>query len=163
FYYDSNNLLVAVNAPGYEGSMRTVVRLTYDWKDLGNLGTNYGFSGLTPIVRSNSIPVVKAIYYPATSTGYWLGGGDSYSDYRMLAKVIEQRGMGFSAPPLPSDPSQPADPGSISPGTMTRQMVYNYPMNAASLTDTPTYTTMTETWAGMDVAPAVTNYFVQEN
>ncbi|MCI0393184.1 MAG: RHS repeat-associated core domain-containing protein [Acidobacteria bacterium] len=163
FYYDSNNLLVAITAPGFDGTMRTIVRITYDWKNLANLGANYGFIGLTPRVRSDSIPVIKAIYYPANSTGYWFGDTDSYSAYGMLAKVIEQRGMGFSAAPLPADPYQAADPGSITPGTMNRQMVYDYPMSASGLNDSPTYQNGTETWAAMAVPAAVTHYFVQEN
>ncbi len=163
FYYDSNNLLVAITGPGFNGTTRTLVRLIYEWKNLVNLGSNYGFAGLTPRVRNNVIPVIKGIYYPGTNTGYWFGESDSYSAYGMLAKVIEQRGMSFSAAPLPADPQQPADPGTITPGTMTRQMVYDYPMVASSLSSEPTYQNMTETWANMDVAPAVTHYLVQEN
>jgi len=81
----------------------------------------------------------------------------------MLAKVVEQRGMGFSNPPLPGDPNQPADPGTITPGIMTRQMAYDYPLVASGLSVEPSYQNSTETWASMDVAPAVTHYFVQEN
>jgi len=29
FYYDSNNLLTAITAPGFDGSTRTAVRLHY--------------------------------------------------------------------------------------------------------------------------------------
>ena len=164
FYYDSNNLLVAVTAPDQNPARpRTLLRITYDWKNLADLGGNYGFAGLTPKVRNNVIPVIKAIYYPATSTGFWFGDPDSYSNYGMLSKVIEQVGMGFSAAPLPADPNQAADPGTITPGAMSSQMVYDYPMAASGLGSEPTYQNMTETWADMDVAPAVTHYFVQEN
>jgi len=164
FYYDSNNLPVAVTAPDQNPARtRTLLRITYDWKNLADLGGNYGFAGLTTRVRSNVIPVIKAIYYPATSTGYWFGNPDSYSNYCMLSKVIEQVGMGFSAAPLPTDSNQAADPGTITPGAMSSQMVYDYPMVASGLGSEPTYQNMTETWADMDVDPAVTHYFVQEN
>jgi RHS repeat-associated protein len=40
--------------------------------------------------------------------------------------------------------------------------VYNYPLGADyNLTDVPTYTKMTESWAGMDVPPAVTTYRIK--
>lgn len=163
-YYDSNNLPVAITGPGLDGTTRTLVRITYESKDLRDLGTTYGFSGLTPKVRNDVIPVIKAIYYPANNTGYWFGDdASSYSDYGMLAKVIEQRGMGFSAAPLPGDPNQAADPGTITPGLMTRQIVYDYPLAASGLTKEPSYLNATQSWALMDVDPPVTQYFVQEN
>jgi RHS repeat-associated protein len=163
FYYDSNNLPVAITGPGLNGSTRTLARIAYDWKDLSNLGGSYGFSGVTPKVRNNVIPVIKAIYYPANKTGYWFGDTDSYSAYGMLAKVIEQRAMDFSAAPLPVDPNQSADPGTITSGLMTRQMVYDYPLTASGLSQEPSYQNTTETWAFMDGDPAVTHYSVQEN
>ena len=165
FYYDSNNLPVAITGPGFDGATRTLVRINYEWKNLLNdLGGDYGFSGLTPKVRNNSIPVIKAIYYPANKTGYWFGDpGSSYSAYGMLAKVIEQRGMDFSGAPLPGDPNQAADPGTITPGVMTRQIVYDYPLTASGLSVEPSYLKSTETWASMGVDAVETHYFVQEN
>jgi RHS repeat-associated protein len=165
FYYDSNNLPVAITGPGLNGGTRTLVRINYEWKNLLNdLGVDYGFSGLTPKVRNNSIPVIKAIYYPANKTGYWFGDpGSSYSAYGMLAKAIEQRGMDFSGAPLPGDPNQAADPGTITPGVMTRQIVYDYPLTASGLSVEPFYLKSTETWASMGVDAVETHYFVQEN
>jgi hypothetical protein len=141
------------------------VRINYEWKNLLNdLGGDYGFSGLTPKVRNNSIPVIKAIYYPANKTGYWFGDpGSSYSAYGMLAKVIEQRGMDFSGAPLPDNPNQAADPGTITPGVMTRQIVYDYQLTASGLSVEPFYLKSTETWASMGVDAVETHYFVQEN
>ena len=46
---------------------------------------------------------------------------------------------------------------------MTRERLYNYPSVLAPLAGSPTYTKMTETWAGMDVLPAVTTYAVNSN
>ncbi len=152
FHYDGYGLLTAVTGPDLNGATRTLVRLNYRWHTLG-----YTFSGLTPRVRSQTVPVINAIYYPATRTGFWFGDGDSYSPYGMIAKVQEQRSMGFWANSL-------NESGYASAGAVTSQKVYNYPMNSGSyLTGSPTYTTQTETWAGMDTAPAVTTYAVQQN
>jgi hypothetical protein len=44
---------------------------------------------------------------------------------------------------------------------LTRQQVYNFDLTANSaLTDAPTYTTLTETWANMDTTAAVTGFNV---
>jgi YD repeat-containing protein len=155
FHYDSSNLLTAITAPGFDGSTRTAVRLHY--RDLTlDAGSNYGFTGLTTHVRQSTVPVIDAIYYPATGTGYWFGDLVSYSSYGMLNKIIEQRGMSFIDQGLTSQ-------GIVNQGSMTRQMVYDYPMTSSGLTDTPTYQTMTETWAGMTVPAAETQYDVHEN
>lgn len=168
FYYDSNNLLTAITAPGISQAMddsgnvsanssaRTLVRLHYKTLYLG-----YSFN-LNMHVRSNPVPVLDAIYYPATNTGYWFGDADSYSSYGMIARVRERRAMGFSAGSL-------NDQGTItSSGTATKEMSYNYPLSTSDpggsgLLDAPTYSQLTETWDGMDTSAAVTNYAVQQN
>jgi RHS repeat-associated protein len=153
FYYDYNNLLTAITAPGLEGGTRTLVRFHYH-----QLGLNYAFSGLTPSVRDSYPWVVDAIYYPATNTGYWLNDSDSYSSYGMLAKVVEERAMGFSASSL-------NDMGSVSQGSITRTETYDYPLSPDySLTDAPTYSSMTESWTrdGSNFDSATTTYSVNE-
>jgi RHS repeat-associated protein len=152
FYYDSNNLLTAITAPALGGTgTRTLVRLHYTQLSLG-----YSFSGLTPVVHDPAPWTIDSIYYPATNTGYWFGDTDSYSSYGMLAKVIEQRGMGFSASSL-------NEQGTVTPGLMTRQEVYGF--QYTGLTDAPTFTSMTETWTrdGVNTDQAVTNYEVNQN
>src|SRR6266404_9436699 len=155
FSYDYNNLLTAITAPGLSSGTRTVVRLHYH-----QLGLSYGFSGLTPSVRDSYPWVVDAIYYPGTSTGYWLNDSDSYSSYGMLAKIVEERAMGFSASSL-------NDMGSVWEGSRTRFETYNYPLTPNySLTDAPTYTSKTESWTrdgSSTIDQAVTNYEVHEN
>ena len=70
--------------------------------------------------------------------------------------VMKQRAMGFTAGSL-------TEQGTVTPGTMTRQQVYNFPpAHDPTLADAPAYTTMTETWDSMDVPPAVTQYNVQQ-
>jgi RHS repeat-associated protein len=140
FSYNANNLLTAITCPGFNnGPPRTLVRFHYR-----QLTLSYGFASpqvQTTVVREPSPWVVDAIYYPATATGYWFGDdGVSYSSYGMLAKVVEQRGMGFTASSL-------TDMGSVSQGQITRTETYNYPLTPNySLTDAPTYTSMTESW-----------------
>lgn len=154
FYYDSNNLLTAIKAPALVSGTRELVRFHYH-----QLSLSYGFSGLTTVVRDSSPWVIDAIYYPGTSTGYWFGDSDSDSSYGMLAKVVEQRGMTFSASSL-------TDMGSVSQGQTTRTETYNYPLTADnSLTDAPTYTSMTESWTrdGTNFDSATTGYEVHEN
>jgi RHS repeat-associated protein len=161
FHYDANNLLTSITTPGLGGGTRTLVRLHYR-----QLALSYSFSGLTPVV-SNSYPwVIDAIYYPGTSTGYWFGDSDSYSTYGMLAKVVEQRGMGFSAASLD-------DQGTVTQGQMSRKEVHNYPLfvgdtsgtQSSGLSDAPTYTAATESWTrdGVNADQAVTNYELHQN
>jgi RHS repeat-associated protein len=151
FHYDTNNLLTAITAPGLNGGTRTLVRLHYR-----QLSLSYSFSGLTPVVRDSTPWVIDAIYYPATNTGYWFGDTHSYSSYGMITKVVEQRAMSFSASSL-------TDQGTVTPGSMTRQEVYDYQFS--NLTDAPTYTSMTETWTrdGVNTDQAVTSYEVHQN
>lgn len=162
FYYDYNNLLTAITGPGFGSGERTLVRLKYR-----QISLSYSFS-LTPVVRDQNMNpwVMEAIYYPGTNTGYWFGDTDSYSTYGMLAKVIEQRGMGFSAAPL-------TEQGTVTQGQMTLKEVYNYPMYvgdisgtpSSNLSDAPTYTSCSETWTvdGVTTAQAVTNYDVHQD
>jgi RHS repeat-associated protein len=156
FYYDYHNLLTAVSGPGLNSGTRTLVRLHYH-----QLTLNYGFSNLTPRVNTPSPWVVDAIYYPATGTGYWFNDTDSYSTYGMLAKVVEQRNVGFSASSL-------SDMGNVWAGDTVRTETYNYPLSPNySLTDAPTYTSMTETWTRdgnpTNTDSAITTYSLDEN
>jgi RHS repeat-associated protein len=154
FYYDANNLPTAITGPDLNGGTRTLVRLHYRLLTL-----DYSFS-IPARVQYPTVWVIDAIYYPATSTGYWFGDGDSYSSYGMIAKVSERRSMGFSAASL-------NEQGTItSAGTVTRQSVYEYPLSAnhaSPLGDAPTYPKVTETWEGMSTGPAETLYATYQN
>jgi RHS repeat-associated protein len=77
----------------------------------------------------------------------------------MLAKVVEERSMGFSSSGL-------TDMGTVSQGSVTRTQTYNYPLTPNfSLTDAPTYTTFVESWSrdGTNFDSATTSYDVHEN
>lgn len=166
FHYDSGNRLTAITGPGFDGGTRTLVRFHYS-----QLALNYSFVyPNTPITRESNPWVIDAILYPATNTGYWLSQSDnSYSTYGMLKKVSERRGMTFSGS-APVPPGQgPTDQGTITAGQITREEVYNYPLNtsdttgtqANNLSDAPTFTSCTESWtrdgtSNMD--QAVTSY-----
>ncbi|HEX8130206.1 MAG TPA: PKD domain-containing protein [Pyrinomonadaceae bacterium] len=152
FHYDASGQLTAISQPSdIFGNSRTLVRLHYR-----TLTLDATFSGLTAKIRSNPVKVIDALYYPSTCTGYWFGDADSYSSYGMIAKVQEQRAMTLTAASL-------NDQGTITPGAVLNQKVYNFPLTSAYIGDVPTYTTLTETWAVSDVPSAVTNYDVQQS
>lgn len=163
FHYDSAGLLTAITAPDLVSGTRTLVRLQYQNVSLGQ-SNNYGFAGnIATHVRDANPPALKAIYFPGTNTGYWFGDSDSYSPYGMLMKVVEQRSMSFSGP-TPVLPSQGATgQGLISPGTASQQRAYNYPVALGTLTDAPTYTTATLSWANADAGDSQTGYFFLKN
>jgi RHS repeat-associated protein len=161
FHYDANDLLIAITAPGVgdcktSGGTREVVRFHYSQVDL-----KYAFdpSIAREIVRPGDNWRVDTVYFPGTSTGYWFGDPESYSSYGMIAKVSQRRGMSLQTTSL-------TDQGTLdNNGNPTRERTYNYPLIPDStLSDAPTYTQMTERWAGMDTkAPAVTTYAVRMN
>ena len=157
FHYDSNNLLTAIRSPGFENEQpRTLVRFHY--RQLA-LEMNGAFNGLTPFARNPNPWVIDAIYYPATGTGYWFGDSDSYSTYGMIAKVVEQRGMGFSGAPL-------TEQGTMTQGSLTRRDTYSYPLTPdGSLTDAPTYASLVQEWTrdGTNLDSATTTYVVNQN
>ena len=149
FNYDGSQRLISVTAPGYGGTTRTYVQLHYKQLTLG-----YAFApGYTTDTATGSPWVIDAIYYPDTSRGFWFGETDSYSSYGMIAKLIFERGMGWTGAPNTQ--------GTVSRGTaINRTEEYNFPMTATStLTDAPTYTTYGDTWDKMDVTgPVETSY-----
>ena len=153
FNYDSDlpdARLTSIVAPGIGGHARTLVRLHYAHQVLA-----YAFVGGGGIVRRGDFYGIDAIYFPGNSCGYWF---DSYSSYGMITKVSQRCAMTFQ--PGTSD----GDQGTISPGTMTYERVYNYPSvtsGGPALSDAPSYTTMTESWAGMNTPPSVTTYLLQ--
>ncbi len=131
FNYDSLNRLISVDVPKYEnGGTQTAIRLHYK-----QITLSPGFaSGITTDTATNYPYVIDAIYYPATNTGYWFDDTDSYSSYGMIAKVKEMRGMSWSG--------TAGTQGTITPGTMSKQSVYDYPATADySLNDAPTSST----------------------
>jgi RHS repeat-associated protein len=156
FHYDSLGLLTSITTPDLGGGTRAVVRLQYQQADLGP-AANYGFSwSMTTRVRNANPYLLRGIYFPGTSTGYWFGDPDSYSPYGMISKVAEQHTMGFSAASLDEQ-------GSLTPGTTSQQTTHDYPTALGSLADAPTYSAATLTWEYMDTAASVTQYFVQKN
>lgn len=169
---------VAVTAPGFNGGAdRVIARFAYDTASLTAAGSNYGFSGVTPRVQNASIARLKAIYYPATKTGYWFGYSDSYSSYGMMRRVSERRTMNCTNPTdvttQAAFASATNDPDGS--GFMSREMVYShttlagYGSGSSPLSDVPTYDRMTEDWAGRqsaapyNVPQPVTEYAVTTN
>jgi hypothetical protein len=146
----SKKVLVAVTAPGFDDGSpddRVVARFACR-------------------VQNATIERLRAIYYPATGTGYWFGDSDSYSNYGMLRRVSERRGMVCSNPE-----STTAEALITSAGVMSREMVYShttqpgYSAVTGTLSDAPTYDRLTEDWYGRaaDVLKPVTEYAVTNN
>jgi hypothetical protein len=126
FWYDINNLLTAITGPGLNQTTRELIRLHYR-----ELLLNYAFAeGCQPYTGEVATTwVIDAIYYPGSGMGYWFGDADSYSSYGMIAKFTEQRAMTIVANSL-------EEQGIITPGLMTRNRVYNYPLEPdPTLTD----------------------------
>ena len=164
-YFNGKNVVAAITVPGFNGAAdRVVVQYAYDTRNLTLAGANYGFGGVTPRVQTSLITVMKAIYYPATNTGYWFGDGDSYSNYGMIRKVSERRAM------ICGNPNDTLAQANITgAGNMSVDRVYSnttlpgYSSIAGTLYDVPTYDRMTEDWAGRQQATIpqpVTEYSV---
>jgi hypothetical protein len=114
--------------------MRTLARFHYR-----KLRLSYSFTGMTPRVRHGEPYVIDAIYFPATSTGYWFGEYESFSSYGMIRKVSQHRSMGFVAATADPDASLDVE-GQITPGLPTVEREYDYPLTAtSSLAEPPTY------------------------
>jgi RHS repeat-associated protein len=169
FNYDNANdsLLTSITCAGLKDAAgntttRTLLRLHYRTLNLSQY-PSYGFDPnvLSPHVRNAQVQVPDAIYYPGLNTGYWFGEPDSYSSYGMIAKVEEHRDMGFST----STASPLNEQGTVTPGRVTQRRVYDYPLTppANPLTDAPTYTKMTMSWANMDTGAAETNFLIDNN
>jgi RHS repeat-associated protein len=154
FHYDQYGHLTGMTGPGLNGAQRTLVRLDIVLMRLPEKLED-AFSGLEAVTRTKTPRALRAIYYPATYSGYWFWEAGTYSAYGMISKVTRHRGMGFNGAPL-------TEAGKITPGTLTHQRAYNYPLVAdPTLSDVPTYTSMTEIWEGMDTPPAVTRFAIQ--
>lgn len=164
-YFNGKNVVVAITTPCFNGGAdRVVAQFAYDTLNLSNAGANYGFSGVTPRVPNSLITVMKAIYYPATNTGYWFDANDNaYSPYGMIRKISERRAMVCSNPY-----DTTAQANITSAGNMTREMIYSsgaqpgFSGITGVLSDVPTYVTMTEDWAGRQstVPKPVTEYSI---
>jgi RHS repeat-associated protein len=150
FHYDTNNLLTAITGPGLNGGRRTLIRLHYKRLTLlPSFDRN-----LNTICRQNAPYIIDAIYYPSTATGFWFGDSDSFSNYGMMVKSSERRGMGFYAASV-------NEQGIVSSGVMTREHHYEYLINQRiPLREAPKCKRITQTWEGMDVPPSVTQYLI---
>jgi RHS repeat-associated protein len=153
FHYNNLSQLTAITASGDAGQQRTLARLTYR--------AIPAYTRIHPTNPANDRMwftfAVEGIFFPATSSGYWFGDTDSYTQYAMIRKVVEQNGMSHSSTSL-------TDSGTLTQGSTTRIRSYDLPMTAPSSGDRtafPRYTTLTETINGV-AAPLVTTYLVSE-
>jgi hypothetical protein len=163
FNYDNNNRLVTITAPGLGDSNRELIRLHYGVIKIDPIFSQtlerryYASANPGPI----EVPVIDAIHFRETGTGYWFGDQsthfDYYSGYGMIRRVSQRRGMTSSTKSL-------TEQGTITSGIMTREQEYNYAdKHDPPLQDPPKYDKMTERWEGMDpgMPPAETLFRVQ--
>lgn len=142
FYYDSNNDLVVITAPGLTGEDdRQVLRFYY--QDL-TLSTSGLFASNINVNAPSSTRVIKYLYFPSSTegNGAHLGYRYDYSAYGMIYQVAKLHGMTVSSTAIDST-------GSVSTeGEQAALTTYNYPTTASALTDVPAYTRRTDDWAG---------------
>ena len=158
FHYDTTKRLTSITGPGLPdangaATTQTFVRIHYKTQTLNLTGA---FTGLSTRAKSTDFSAIDAIYYPATSKGYWFGG-ESYSSYGMIRKVAEERGMSFAAG------ANPDEQGMVSEGTVTRQQIYDYPSAPAGLNAAPSFTHLTETWESGPSSSPVTIFSQEDN
>jgi hypothetical protein len=134
FYYSGNDL-IAVTAPGYNGTPtdRQVVRFYYETI---NLQVGLFQSGIVQVSPANA-RILRYVYLPGTQNGFRY----DYSQYGMIYKASQLRGMTVSTTSISSM-------GSVtSEGDVAATTEYNYPLNPQALTDVPKYSTRTDDWA----------------
>ena len=155
FHYDANNALTAISGPNLNGGTRALIRLHYSSFQLFD----------------ETLPVIDAIFYPATNTGFWFDATDAYSEPGILKNVSERRAMNLTAVSLTEQGTV------VSTGRKTRERKYNYPgsptscstldalagvcvagLDIATPIKLPAYSTMVESWFDKDPAAANTTY-----
>ncbi len=166
FHYDAipyawPRHLTRIVGPDLAGNQRDLVRFIYQTLSLPYRYSGHFNNSLT-ISAPSSVQVLGAVYYPATRTGYFLGG--AYSTYGMLRGVVEQRNMVWQRDPT-SDDGQ----GSITnAGQMSSQRIYDYPIGPPldpPLLDAPTFGRQDIQWDRGPDGPgyALVTYDRQEN
>ena len=185
FHYSTGRLLTAITAPAFGGGDRVLARLTYRSVDAyyaidasdpakdkfcyvgsflfddphfpvgGPSQSGWRSCSDDPDQHRWGTSVVQGIFFPATGTGYWFGEADSYNQFAMVTKVVEQAGMTHTAASL-------TEQGVLTPGAPVRTRVYDFPKGPPATGDRhafPQYKNLTETISGVS-APLVTHYEV---
>lgn len=145
FYYDSNNDLVAITAPGLAGqSDLQVMRFYYETL---TLPSGLFASGVN-VDNPATARVVRYVYLPASAEGSISSSGDvgyrfDYSPYGMIYQIVKFHGMTASTTSTNST-------GTVTEGSNTTAATttYGYPTSAGSLSDVPTFSHRTDEWAG---------------
>lgn len=157
FNYEDGDM-ASVTAPklgGAAGEEITTIRLYY-----GNIDFTAGASNLQNLFSAgvlapnapNTVRVIRYVYYPGARTGYRY----DYSPYGMIRQIVQLREMqtaNFNLDPLAS---------AINDGQWAASTLYDYPNNAASLTDAPRYGSRTDDWVGRTSARPVFNFEVDD-
>ena len=137
FHYDSDRRLTALTCTGPLGAEVELVRLHY-----ADTILRHNFA--LPVELVGPVALIDAVFFPGKRSGYNFqdqGTHYNFSPYGMLRRVPWYQGMAMSTPKL----SEQGDVTSM--GTLMWVREYDYPTNIAALVDSPTYRTVTETWA----------------
>lgn len=147
FHYDGLGDLVTITVPGYAvNSDRQTVRFYYQTLEL-----SHNFQGVVVAPGTpTTARVVKYIYFPGTRSGFRY----DYSAYGMIASTVQLRNMQVSHNEL----NQLGEVTSEGVHQVAATTAYNYPMNPSNLTDAPTYTQRTDTYAGQTSGDSVYHF-----
>ena len=128
FQYDANGKLTSITTPGFGGTAQNPITQTIVQFDYQTLSVSHNFSGLTVEHVGGNGNNLRHVYFPATNTGYKF----TYSGYGMIYNLSMRRSMTISG-------------STISDGTESASVVYNYPTSGATQqTDVPAFTQRTE-------------------
>jgi len=143
FYYATNNDLVTITAPGFNGSPTERQILRFYYQDITVNQSGLFQSGIV-ISAPTTAHVVQYVYEAGSveSNQAHIGYKYAYSPYGMIYDIKQFRGMTVSS-------TSQTQTGSVSvEGTQAAVTTYNYPTSTSSLSNVPAYTTRTDDWAG---------------
>ena len=142
FYYDSNNDLVTITAPGF-GTVAERQLIRFYYEDLAINATGL-FQSAINVDAPSTTRVIKYIFLPNSTEGTnaRVGYKYDYSAYGMIYQIFKQHGMTVSSTSL-------TQTGTVTnEGLQAARTTYNYPTTANALSDVPNYTRRTDDWAG---------------
>ncbi len=149
FYYDVPGNLVGVTGPGTGGEEVDLLRLHYTTRVL-----RYSFEPSFLIDAPDAVDLIDGLVLPISGGGYSFQQEGDYSTDGTLRRMRRCQGLTWLG-------GDRADAGQIQGGTATRVQEYDYPEAAdRPLYDAPTYTKLTDTWAGQVLGPSVTTFQV---
>ncbi len=154
FHYDDSDTtfgskLISVTVPKYGTSAsapeeQQTIRFYYSTVFVNPTGS---FNAPAIGGAYGNFRVLRYVYFPGTASGYRY---DYSAAYGMIRRITERRGMTVSTTMTDQQGTVTND------GQQASSTEYNYPDQAAGLTDAPTYTRRTDDWAGRTTGMPIT-------